>query len=143
MDTQVLAEEFITNCLAAATADEGTHEVAAELEDGRALIVAACPPGASAAFAVELNLRGIDKDTDGEVELGLLEAVWNHRLGEGYVLARESSGKDFVALVAHRSTAVGPALAASMARLLAVAADPVAPVESHGEQVPSTGWMAV
>ena len=144
MDTQVLAEDFISNCLAAASADEGTHEGASELEDGRTLIVAACPPGGSAAFAVELNLRGVEKDPDGEIELGLLEAVWNNRLGEGFVVARENDGKDFVALVAHRSTVAAPALAASMARLLAVAADPGAPAEAGDDEAPSSaGWVAV
>ena len=144
MDTAHLAQDFIANCLAPAAADEGTHESTDHLDDGRVVIAAACPPTGSAAFAVELNLHGIERDVDGELELGLLEAVWNHRLGDGLIAAREADGKDVVALVAHRSTAAPHALAASMGHLLEVAANPLAPVEGGGEQPSgSHAWVPV
>ena len=142
MDTQLLAEQFIAHCLAPRSADEGTHEVASALDDGRAVIIAACPPTGSAALAVQLDKHGVEMDS--EIEHNMLQAVWNDRLANGFVVARENDGKDYVALVAHRSTAAAPALAASLARLLAAAADPGEDPAS-GEVPPALNqtWISV
>jgi hypothetical protein len=145
MDTTELAEEFIAMCFGRSGDDmtgADPREVSTEMEDGRLMMIAANPRIGTATIAMELNLDGIVRPADGELDWVLLQSTWDDRLGNGFVAAREQDGKDMIALTTHRSTASVPGLTAAFTALSRIAEKPGAasPTEVVPEEAEMT-WL--
>lgn len=145
MENRELAEALVEACFAGGGATDPGRELAERLEDGRKVVVATGPGGGSAVLAVELALGGLEKTGDGEVELAMLRANWEDRLGRGFVVAREDDGRDVLALLVHRATATVEALAEDLDVLIAVAENPQAgvPTDTAASLQPQAGWVSV